>query len=166
MTSHTQSLSASSRLTSNFTELGTGEIARQADSAPERCQVFQFGDYMEPAAKAPDAHTSIGDLVAQWDANPARRKAMQDARRWVAETFHGEDGNTLRTLRLQKGLSQQQLASIIGSSQPYIARIEGGADSLNIDTCRRLSKALGVDLNTLDQALLQQKARNTAKTSA
>src|SRR5699024_5476341 len=149
----------------NFTDLSYG-VVRQADSSPEPCQIFQFGEYVEPAAAAPEAHTSIGDLVAQWNANPARRKAMQDARRWVADPFHDEDGDTLRTLRLQKGLSQQQLASIIGTSQSHIARIEGGADSLNIDTCRRLSKALGIDLNTLDQALLQQKAHSTAKTSA
>lgn len=128
--------------------------------------MFQFGEYIEPAAQAPRAHTSIGDLVAQWNADPARRSAMQDARRWVAETFHQEDGDTLRTLRLKKGLSQQQLAAVIGTSQSHIARIEGGADSLNIDTCRRLTKALGIDLNTLDQALLRQQVGNAAKPRA
>lgn len=166
MTSRTQSLSESSMRTSSFSELGTEEIARQADSTLEPCQVFQFGEYVEPVANAPDKHTSIGDLVAQWDADPARRKVMQAARHWAAREFHGADGGTLRTLRLQKGLSQQQLASTIGTSQPHIARIEGGADNLNIDTCRRIARALGIDLNTIDQALLQQQELNAIKASA
>lgn len=165
MTNRTQSPSASLPLGNSFTELSHG-VVRQADSTLEPCQVFQFGEYVEPAAAAPEAHTSIGDLVSEWNADSARRKALQEARRWAAKEFHGEEGDTLRTLRLQKGLSQQQLAAVIGTSQPHIARIEGGADNLNIDTCRRIASALDIDLNALNQALLQQQKRNTAKASA
>jgi len=88
---------------------------------------------------------------------------MEDARRWLADEFHGDDGITLRTLRMRKGLSQLQLATAIGTSQPHIARIEGGADNLNIDTCRRIASVLEVDMNSLDQALRQQQKITEAK---
>ncbi|MBN8714275.1 MAG: helix-turn-helix transcriptional regulator [Xanthomonadales bacterium] len=154
--------SASSMPTKSFERTGDG-VTLLTSSVSEPCQVFSFGDYLSPAEVAPRRHVAIADLVSKWDANPTRRAAMEDARRWLADEFHGDDGITLRTLRMRKGLSQLQLATAIGTSQPHIARIEGGADNLNIDTCRRIASVLEVDMNSLDQALRQQQKITEAK---
>ena len=139
------------------------DVALKTHSAPEACKVFKFGDFVVPGPGTPALHVAIGDLVAKWEAVPERQAAMALARGWVADTLHADDGVTLRTLRMKKGMSQQLLAASIGTSQPHIARIEGGADSLNIDTCRRLANALDVDLNTLNDALIRQQSLNDKK---
>jgi len=64
----------------------------------------------------------------------------------------------VHTLRLRKGWSQARLAAELGTSQSYIARIERGKENLTVKTCRKLSWALGIDLNTLDQMLRRQEA--------
>ncbi len=61
--------------------------------------------------------------------------------------------NSLRKLRLNAGLSQEQLAQTVGTSQPRIARIEAGREDIGLDVARRLSKALGVDMNSIADAL-------------
>lgn len=55
--------------------------------------------------------------------------------------FQGE--HSLKTLRLSKGISQKQLAELIGSRQPYIARLESGTGNPTMDTVMRIAKALG-----------------------
>lgn len=75
----------------------------------------------------------------------------------MAETVLAGKPVTLRTLRLKKGMSQAQLAEVIGTQQPYIARIESGSADLRLETCRRLADALGIDLNTLNLALQTQR---------
>jgi transcriptional regulator with XRE-family HTH domain len=87
------------------------------------------------------------------------REEMVDARRWVADTLLSGKPVTMRTLRLRKGLSQAQLAEAIGTQQPHVARIECGHADLRLDTCRRIAAVLGVDLNTLDQALQSEEAK-------
>lgn len=159
MTQAIRSPNASSEPIKSFERVDSG-VALKTSSTPERCKVFSFGDYLAPIAQAPARHVGIGELIARWEGAPDRRAAIARARGWVADTFHAEDGITVRTLRMRKGLSQQQLATLVSTSQPHIARIEGGVDNLNIDTCRRLARALDVDLNALDAALLQQQKNN------
>jgi len=164
MTHAIRSPNASSEPIKSFERVDSG-VALKTSSAPEPCKVFSFGDYLAPMAQAPARHVGISQLVAKWEGSLDRRAAIARARGWVADTFHAEDGVTVRTLRMRKGLSQQQLAALVGTSQPYIARLEGGADNLNIDTCRRLAHALNVDLNALDAALLQQQKNNNDKST-
>ena len=64
----------------------------------------------------------------------------------------------MRTLRLRKGWSQSRLAKALETSQSHVARIERGTENLTIETCRKISKALEIDMNTLDQALKRQEA--------
>lgn len=157
MTQTTHSPGASFAPTKSFERIEAG-ITLQTSSALGACQVFNFGDYSPTPVAVPQRYLAIGDLVAKWSADQTRSTAMEEARRWMASAFHADDGVTVRTLRMRKGLSQQQLATTIGTSQPHIARIEGGADNLHIDTCRRLSAALGVDMNQLDAALRREHA--------
>ncbi|WP_419584454.1 helix-turn-helix domain-containing protein [Thiolapillus sp.] len=97
-------------------------------------------------------------MSAEWEGDAKGRAALEEGRQWVADTFYGEDGDTVRTLRLRKGWSQARLAEALATSQPHIARIERGRENLTIETCRKLTRAWEIDLNTLDQALKRQEA--------
>jgi len=125
--------------------------------------VFNFEDFSAPKVETPARHKPIGEIVGRWAKDEKRRAALERGRQWVADTIHAGDGDTVRTLRLRKGWSQAQLATELGTSQPHVARIERGTENLAIDTCRRLCLALGVDMNSLDQALRRQEALIQAK---
>ena len=57
-----------------------------------------------------------------------------------------ELGEQVRKLREERGLSQQELARLVGTSQPAIARLEAGGVDPRLETLRRLSDTLGADL--------------------
>ncbi len=139
-----------------------GAVA-EATSKASQCVVFRFDDHATRGIETPPNHVAVGDMVAKWEKGDQRRAAIEEARGWVADTFYAEDGDTVRTLRLRKGWSQVQLAKELGTSQSHVARIERGTENLAIDTCRRLCRALGSDLNTLDQALRKQEGIAQAK---
>lgn len=109
-------------------------------------------------APIPRGYRALDSIVADLERDPKWRQELKHAKSWMAETVLAGRPVTLRTLRLQRGMSQAQLAEVIGTQQPYIARIESGSADLRLETCRRLADALGVDLNTLDQALQRQRA--------
>ncbi len=160
MKSATPSPSASSVPTKSFEKV-FGEAG--AATSRTRCQVFTFEAYTDSQPQVPAKHTSISQLAAEWAQDATGRAALEEGRQWVADTFYGDNGDTVRTLRLRKGWSQAQLAKALATSQPHIARIERGTENLTIETCRKLSKALGIDLNSLDQALKRQEAIAQAK---
>lgn len=89
------------------------------------------------------------------DSNELRSR-MQDARGELATHLQSDGQSSLTALRLSRGLSQQQLAAAIGTSQPHIAKIESGRGAnLMLDTAARLAKALGVSIDAI-WALLEQ----------
>ena len=51
----------------------------------------------------------------------------------------------LRRIRLERGLSQEQLASLAGLDRTYVSSCETGRRNATIRTISRLSGALGVD---------------------
>ncbi len=54
-------------------------------------------------------------------------------------------GMEIRDARIQKGLSQKQLALRIGMKQPDISRIEEGKKNITLFTLTRLCKVLGIE---------------------
>jgi transcriptional regulator with XRE-family HTH domain len=44
--------------------------------------------------------------------------------------------------RMDKGLSQQELAQMVGTSHSQISRIESGQHRTNLDSLQRIAKAL------------------------
>jgi len=161
MKSATPLPSASSAPTRTFEKV-IGEAGAATSRAP-RCQFFTFEAYTALRPQAPAKHTSISELAAEWEQDAETCAALEEGRQWVADTFYGEDGDTVRTLRLRKGWSQTRLGEELATSQSHVARIERGTENLTIETCRKLSRALGIDLNTLDQALKRQEAIAQAK---
>ncbi len=152
MTPTTRPLDESFRLTR--TSDSVAQVSTAIPSVTTRpAQVIPFIARSPAGEPIPPGYSTIDEIVAKFERDPALQEELRDARRWVADSVLAGKPVTLRTLRLRKGLSQAQLAESIGTQQPHVARIERGQADPQLDTCRRIAHALGVDLNTLAQAL-------------
>lgn len=89
------------------------------------CQVFIFKSYVPAWLSTSAKYTSIGDLVGKWERGDDKRAALEEGRQWVASTLYGEDGDTVRTLRLRKGWSQAHLGTELRTSQSHIVASSG-----------------------------------------
>lgn len=160
MTPTTQRLEESFRLTK-----ASDSVAYVAASAPAvtteplRAKVLEFPGNAPAEEPVPSGYTTIDEVIAEFERDPAAREELKRGRQWVAETVLAGQPQSLRVLRLRKGMSQAQLAEAIGTQQPHIARIERGQADVRLETCRRIAQVLGVDLNTLDQALQAETSR-------
>ncbi len=57
--------------------------------------------------------------------------------------------SALTAARIEKGLSQQALAEMIGTKRSNICRIEAGGQNISLDTLLRISAALGKDVSVI-----------------
>jgi transcriptional regulator with XRE-family HTH domain len=62
-------------------------------------------------------------------------------------------GHTLRELRHQAGLTQEQVAKRMGTSATYLSRLEGGQRDIRLGTLLRLLDAVGADLYQFADAI-------------
>ena len=60
-------------------------------------------------------------------------------------------GRRIRSLRKTRGLSQEKLADLVGTSPKYLSRIETGRENPTLDLFLRLAKGLKVDLYEIFQ---------------
>jgi DNA-binding XRE family transcriptional regulator len=154
MTPTTQRLEEFFRLTKASESVAyISTSAPAATTAPLRAKVLEFPCNAPAEAPIPSGYKTIDQLIAEFERDPAAKEELRRGRQWVAETVLGGQPQSLRVLRLRKGMSQAQLAKAIGTQQPHVARIERGQADPQLGTCRRIAQALCVDLNTLDQAL-------------
>lgn len=58
-------------------------------------------------------------------------------------------GEKIYKLRRMNGLTQQELAELMGISITFLSEIENGHKSMSVDTLVRLAKALHVSLDTV-----------------
>lgn len=87
----------------------------------------------------------VGRTVADGRAQRARRNpayAREQARLEPYEAL----ARLVISYRMKAGLSQEALASRMGTSHSAISRIEGGQHKTSVETLRRLAEALGVRL--------------------
>ena len=98
---------------------------------------------------------SLDALVDDWAKDPEFAELLVASRRRRAQQQLQEEGDvpSLRSARLERGLSQQDVAAALHTSQPHIARIEGGKACPSFETARKLAQVLNVDLNTLGTLL-------------
>ena len=75
-----------------------------------------------------------------WEAEQMRDPEFRAA----AEAL--EPAYQLARLRIAKGLTQAQLAQLVGTRQPGIARLESGKTEPKLSFLRRVAKALGYRL--------------------
>lgn len=55
-------------------------------------------------------------------------------------------GQILKSIRSQKGLTQEQAGNLVGITQAMISRIESGASNARVDTLFRILAALEVEM--------------------
>lgn len=73
------------------------------------------------------------DMEAELLAKPGVRAALAEM----------EPGYQVTRLRIMRGLSQRQLAELVGCKQPSIARLESGRHAPSLPFLRRVVEALG-----------------------
>lgn len=95
---------------------------------------------------------SISQRVERLERNPLRRESLKKARQRLSH-FISESGITLTSIRLSKGMSQKNLAELIGSQQSYIARIERNETNMLNSTIAKLAHALEITENEVRDAL-------------
>lgn len=142
----------------------SGVMPNRARSTPDLITPISVHPAFKPVRRSNGV--DIDDWVAELEQDGEWRAALAEGRQWVADTFYAGEGDTVCALRLRKGLSQAGLAALMGTSQSHIARIERGREDVALSTLRRLSDALGVTLDALDQALRRQTALARAKSGA
>lgn len=107
-----------------------------------------------PPKPVPNA-VSVKDLIKEFSGNAEFRRGLKEGRQWIAETAYPEP-SSLKAIRLNRGLSQKELAELAGTTQPYIARVEAGNVSPYLDTVRRLAEALDFDFGELCSILVER----------
>ena len=71
------------------------------------------------------------------------------------KTYQQEIGGVVSHLRTDKGMTQTELAKALGTSQPTIYRIERGRQNVSLDMVRKLSKALGSPILSVNTSVSQ-----------
>lgn len=84
------------------------------------------------------------DVEEHFEELYARDKGFQAE--WDERKLSRELGDRLLERRLERGLSQRELAQRIGTSQNRIYLIENGEANPTLDTLERLAKVLGAHL--------------------
>lgn len=91
----------------------------------------------------------IDDLVMSLQQIDGFGEEMVKARAWLAEDLPKD----LTSLRLSRGLSQSQLATLVGQRQPNISAIESGSRKPDRETVRKIAAALDVAIEDIYDAL-------------
>ena len=66
----------------------------------------------------------------------------------MADLLPSSIGTLIRDARKQRGLTQQELADVLGTSQSAVHRIESGGQNLSLDMINRIAGALDSPLIT------------------
>lgn len=83
--------------------------------------------------------TSLDELIdVEYGPKGTEKRNIFDA-----ETKEFCIAQTLREERIRAGLTQQQLADLMGTKKAYISRVETGKQNLNLTTVFRLFNCLG-----------------------
>jgi ribosome-binding protein aMBF1 (putative translation factor) len=101
----------------------------------------------------PEGFTDIDELIAREEKDPAVKQAIAEGNRTIAEHYYSESPRRLVYYRMHNGWSQKELASRLGTSQSYIARLEAGEIDLQVSTLNRLASVLDVPAAILLEAI-------------
>lgn len=143
--------------TSKDSILITDSVLPKSRSSDGHCVIIEIDKWRDLATEATPKTSSLSDVVREYEANPERKAALENARRKLATSLSAlGEPNSLREYRLRKGLSQAALANLIGSTQAQIARIESGKQDVQIGTMVRLATALEVEPIAAIKAFLAQ----------
>lgn len=77
------------------------------------------------------------------------REVLRRGRQMLGEVLIGSDILGLASLRLKKGLTQTELASLSGVAQPHISRLESGRVTPDLATLQKLAPCLDASIEQL-----------------
>ena len=66
---------------------------------------------------------------------------------WDRTAFARDVANLVVRYRTERGLSQRELAAVVGLAQPQIARLEKAEHQPSFETLARLSRATGLEFH-------------------
>lgn len=151
MTRTTNVESASSLRTLSFKFAPTSEAAQETATALDPLLVICV-DVDLSSREVPDGFVGLRELRTKRAQNPRRQAAVERARQRLAGYVSG-GSETLKSFRLSHGLSQQEFAERLGTTQPYVSRIEKSPSNAGVDFMRRLCQVFGIDMNRADELL-------------
>ncbi len=96
-------------------------------------------------------HSTVNRWCRQQGAH-IRPSGSQPGRPKSTSTARNALGALLQTRRLEQGLTQQELGSLIGSTHSHIAHIESGTRGLSLARANRISAALDIPIQDLADA--------------
>ena len=79
-------------------------------------------------------------------------------------TYQEEIGLVVSNMRREKGLTQSQLAKLIGTSQSAIHRIEKGDQNTSLEMIKKISTALGGQILSINDSSSQSFRVNGGRT--
>lgn len=138
-----------------------GEQSTAVPAPGSRANILTFEIKGSTSALA-GKHTDFDRLMDELESDPKNSQDLAEAGTWVARTFYPGD-RTIRTARLEKGLSQKKLAVLLGTSQPHVATMEKGCVDLMMSTAIKLCAILEIEMNELPEMLDRQKSITESK---
>lgn len=69
-------------------------------------------------------------------------------------------GPVLRQIRIEKGLTQDQLSEMVGVASPFISMLESGHKYPNLEMVFKLAEALGVQPGAVLDAMVERLRRD------
>ena len=98
---------------------------------------------------------SVRSRMALLEADPRRAKLLQQARKNLSSSSVIEQGS-LKQLRLSRGLSKEQVAKLMGSTQAQVAKLEAGRPDVRMSTVKKVAAALGVSSLEVAKLFIQE----------
>ncbi len=114
----------------------------------EHMKVQTTGEFADICVRVPAAHAArvcavIENLLALLPGQEPEGVAAETRLLTVAEVFpEMQPGDILRGARHREGLTQVQLAAMIGAKPSHISEMEKGKRPMGKDMAKRLAKAL------------------------
>lgn len=100
----------------------------------------------QPKISVPRAFSSLDDFASELIAEDnSFSEKLSSARKLLSEALTGST-DSIKARRMNLGLSQKEVADMIGTSQPHIARIEKNPSCMMFETAIKLSAALQIDV--------------------
>ncbi len=116
---------------------------------------FYVNGHLENAAACQSKGNSVSSRIDRLQANPKKAAALSKARQRIGGWLVDEKlpGTSLSALRLRAGLSQSQLAEIMGTQQANISRMEKAPGDLQFSTIQKLAAAFKITAPQLVEVL-------------
>lgn len=135
------------------------QITKKSGKSDDSAEILSVdeGRWFKSSPMPVEGALSAQDLIGEYcDADPSFAKEMQSARAAVANKYYPAE-ISLRTLRLNKGMTQSELASALAVKQPYIAIVEAGRNWPNPDFIGKLASYFNKGFGEMCELLSKQK---------